>query len=407
MRGRFARLWSASSLSSLGDGVTMTAGPLLAASLTRDPVQVAGLMVAQQLAWMLFALPSGALVDRIDRRFAMTAAAVFRMVALLTLGATVLLGEAPLLSLYAIFFLVGCAGLLYENAATVLLPAIVPPGGLATANGRLLAARTLCQSMIAAPLAGWLFGLADWSPFVFDAVALVAVAALSMTLPTSRPAPGTEHASLRAAIGEGLRWLTHHRILRTVTITVAVSNVGLGAALSIMVLIAYERLGLDSVGYGLLLAATAVGGIAGGLLANRVLRLIGPGTVLRVGMVVEALVHVGLALAGDAIAMGVILAMLGLHLMIFSTVCATLRQELVPTELLGRVHSAYRMGSNAGMLLGALSGGVMGRYFGLAAPFWLGFAGVVLVTVLVWRVLDNTHIEAARQAVTRGSTVSR
>lgn len=389
----------------------MTAGPLLAASLTRDPVQVAGLMVAQQLAWMLFALPSGALVDRIDRRFAMTAASVFRMAALLVLGGVVLLGEAPLLLLYAVFFLVGCAGLLYENAATVLLPAIVPPGGLARANGRLLAARTLCQSMIAAPLAGWLFGLADWSPFVFDAVALVAVAALSMTLtttpPTSRPAPGTEHASLRAAIGEGVRWLMRHRILRTVTITVAVSNVGLGAALSIMVLVAYERLGLDSVGYGLLLAATAVGGIAGGLLANRVLLLIGPGTVLRGGMVVEALVHVGLALAGDAISMGVILAMLGLHLMIFSTVCATLRQELVPTELLGRVHSAYRMGSNVGMLLGALSGGVMGRYFGLAAPFWLGFAGVVLVTALVWRVLDNTHIEAARQAAAEGSTVSR
>jgi MFS family permease len=407
MRGHFARLWSASSLSSLGDGVTMTAGPLLAASLTRDPVQVAGLLVAQQLAWMLFALPSGALVDRVDRRFAMTAASVFRMAALLTLAVVIMVGEAPLLLLYAVFFLVGCAGLLYENAATVLLPAIVPPGGLARANGRLLAARTLCQSMIAAPLAGWLFGRADWTPFVFDAVALVAVAALSMTLPTSRPAAGTVHPSLRAAIVEGVRWLMRHRILRTVTITVAVSNVGIGAALSIMVLIAYERLGLDSVGYGLLLAATAVGGIVGGLLANRVLTLIGPGTVLRAGMVVEAFVHVGLALAGHAIAVGVILAMLGLHLMIFSTVCATLRQELVPTELLGRVHSAYRMGSNVGMLLGALSGGVMGRYFGLAAPFWLGFAGVVLVTVLVWRVLGNTHIEAARQAATEGSTVSR
>jgi predicted MFS family arabinose efflux permease len=209
------------------------------------------------------------------------------------------------------------------------------------------------------------------------------------------------------SIKEGVVWLGRHRILRTLTITVAVSNVGLGAVLSILVLIARERLGLDSVGYGVLLTLIAVGGIVGGLAANRVAGWIGPGNALRAGMVIEGATHLGMALTRDAITAGAMLTLLGLHLLVFSTINASLRQSLVPTELLGRVHSAYRMTSNGGMLLGAVMGGVLGRYLGLSAPFWLGLVGVALVTARVWPVLNNGDLEAARQAATAGSTVSR
>ena len=411
---KFLTLWTASTISSLGDGVTAIAGPLLAASLTRDPIQVAGLMIAEQLAWMLFALPSGALVDRIDRRVAMTAASVLRIVVLAALGGAILLDSAPLPLLYGTFFLIGCAGLLYENAATAVLPGLVRRDQLERANGRLLAARTLCQSLLAAPLGAFLFATARWSPFLLDAIALTLVAGLSLTLPGRRPGPGPEQrarpgerTSIAAAIKEGVRWLNGHTILRMLTITVAVSNVGLGAVLSILVLIANERLGLDEFGYGVLLTTIAVGGIVGGLVTTKVVAWIGPGNALRVGMVIELATHLGLALTEDAITAGAILTLLGLHLLVFSTIGASLRQALVPIDLLGRVHSAYRMSSNTGMLLGAILGGVLGRYLGLAAPFWLGLAGVALVTVRMWPVMNNKDIEAARQAANTGSTVFR
>jgi MFS family permease len=403
--GRFGALWTASTLSSLGDGVTGIAGPLLVASLTRDPVQVAGLLVAERLAWMIFALPSGALVDRMDRRRAMTAASVLRVVVLVLLGAAILLGRAPLPMLYAAFFLVGCAGLLYENAATAILPAVVGPGRLVWANGRLLAARTVGQEFIAAPLGGLLFATAAWSPFAFDAGALVLVVLLTLTLRRDRPRP-TAATTVRASIAQGVRWLWHHRILRTLSITVAVSNVGLGAVQAVLVLIAIQRLGLGAVGYGLLLTTVAIGGVVGSLLTARIVRWIGPGNALRAGMVVEAGTHLGLALTRDAVTAGAVLALLGLHLLVFSTINASLRQSLVPAELLGRVHSAYRLSSNAGMLAGALLGGVLARFLGLSAPFWLGFALVVSVTACVWRALGNADVEAARTAVHPPSTVS-
>jgi MFS family permease len=161
---KFGALWTASTLSTLGDGITGIAAPLLVASLTRDPIEVAGLLIAEQLAWMVFALPIGALVDRVDRRRAVTAACVIRVLVLGLLGAAILLGRASLTVLYAAFFLAGCAGLLYENAATAILPSVVGPDQLERANARLLTARTVGQEFVAAPLGGFLFVAANASP---------------------------------------------------------------------------------------------------------------------------------------------------------------------------------------------------------------------------------------------------
>lgn len=396
MRG-FRTLWTASTISSLGDGVSVVAGPLLAAALTRDPVQVAGLMVAEQLPFVVFTLPGGAIVDRVDRRFLMAASSVVRVLALGLLGLMIALGQANLPLLYVTFLLVGCAAVLYENASMTAIPALVGPDELERANGRMYASTTLGRSLLAPLVAGWLFTLAPWTPFVLDATAFALVALLALNLPRTltRVPPGSR-PTLRAAIVEGVRWLLRHRLLRTLALTVALENLTLGSVLSILVLIAQDRLGLDSVGYGLLVAAMAVGGIAGGLVAARVIRLLGPGTTLRIGFILEALTHLGLALTRSAILAGVIGAVLGLHLMLFSTLNSSLRQSLTPPDLLGRVHSAYRLLSNGGLLLGAATGGLLAHSFGLTAPFWLGFALVSLVTIAVWRVLNDRDITAAR-----------
>lgn len=396
----FTRLWTAATGSSLGDGVTAVAGPLLAATLTRDPVAVAGLMVAEQLPWLVFALPSGAMVDRMDRRMVLVAAGVIRMVSLGLLGLLVGLGHASLPMLYVIFLLAGCAGVLFDNASLTVLPAAVGPADLERANGRMMASRTLFGELLAPMIGGLLFAAAAWSAFVLDAMAfaLVAVLCLGLSRAVGRVSDQPERVPLRAAIGEGVRWLRRHRLLRTLAVTVALSNLSLGALWSIMVLLAKERLGLDSVGYGLLLAAAAVGGVAGGLLTPRIVAALGPGTTMRIGLIVEALTYLGLALTRSAVLAGVIIAALGLHLVVFSTIGATMRQSLVPAALLGRVHSAYRLMTTIGMLLGAAVGGLIARYFGLTAPFWLGLVAVIAVTVAVWRVFDDGDIRAARSA---------
>ncbi len=396
----FGKLWTAATVSGLGDGVTQIAGPLLAVSITRSPTQVAGLMVAQQLPWMLFALPSGAMVDRADRRLAMASASVVRAAALGALGVMVFMGYASMLLLYVIFFVVGCAGLVFENASTAVLPALVERSRLERANGRLQSAATLARSLVAQPLGAWLFALAAWVPFLLDASGLVLVAVLVAVLPAlvnAAPAKGSR-ATLRASMHEGVRWLLGNRLLRTLALTVAISDIGLGAVFSVFVLVARVRLGVGPLGYGLLLATSAIGGIAGGLLADRAISAIGAGWVLRVEMIVEILTYLGLATTRSAIIAGVLLALLGMHLVMFSTVSASLRQSLAPANMLGRVHGAYRVASNGGMLAGAALGGLVSTYFGLTAPFLLGFTAMTAVSVVVWGTLNNRDIRTARQS---------
>ena len=395
----FGKLWGAGTISSLGNGISGVAGPLLAAALTRDPVRVAGLLVAQTTPWVLFTLPSGAVADRMDRRRLMTLAGVVRALGLGALGLAVALGRPGLWLLYATFFLIGCAGVLYDNASTAVLPATVEGVGLERANGRMYATRTLGDSLIGPPLGGWLFTTLAWLPFLLDSAAFVLVTVLSLTLSrrVGRPAV-VARGTLRESIGEGLRWLLRHRLLRTIAISVAWSNLTLGAVTSVLVLYAQQRLGLGSVGYGLLLVWIAVGGIIGGFAANRVAAALGPGTTLRVGLIIEASTHLGLALTTNAIVAGLVLGLLGLHLIVYSSIGAALRQAIAPPEMQGRVQSSYKLLSAGGMLLGAGLGGVIAAWFGLTAPFWVGVVSVSALTLTVWRRLTNSAVEAARPA---------
>jgi MFS family permease len=92
----FRKIWPASIISNLGDGALLAAGPLLVASITREPAAVGAAAFVQQLPWLLFALFSGALVDRLDRRLMIVAADTFRSIVLGALGVAVLFGTSPL-----------------------------------------------------------------------------------------------------------------------------------------------------------------------------------------------------------------------------------------------------------------------------------------------------------------------
>jgi Transmembrane secretion effector len=151
----YTKLWSASTVSNLGDGVTLVAGPLLVASLTRDPVLVAGIAFAQQLPWLLFSLISGALVDRLDRRRVMWTVDAFRTVLLGFLGLAVLLDFVSIPLLYVVFFLMGTAETLFDTASVSILPAVVPPEKLEKANGRLFGAEIVSNQLAAPPLGGF------------------------------------------------------------------------------------------------------------------------------------------------------------------------------------------------------------------------------------------------------------
>jgi MFS family permease len=401
----FAKLWTASTVSNLGDGVTLVAGPLLAASLTRNPLLVAALTFAQRLPWLLFSLLSGALVDRLDRRRVMVAADLFRAAVIGLLGLAVLLDAASIPLLCTTLFLLGTAETLFDNAAVSILPTIVPKDSLTTANGRLLGAQIVTNDLTAPPLGGLLFAAAAAAPFLLNAGSFAAAAVLIAALPGQFRVRrlGAERASLAADIAEGVRWLAGHQLLRLLGLAIGVMNVTLFAAIAIMVLYAQERLGLGPVGYGVLLACLAVGGISASLVAGRVIGWLGPATTMRIGLLIEASTHLALALTGSPLVAGAVLALFGFHAMIWNVVTISLRQELIPGRLLGRVNSAYAVFSYGGSSLGALLGGLVAGRFGLTAPFWCGFVVVAILAVAAWPILSSGRVRAAReQAATDG-----
>ena len=391
-RAAFSRLAAAATISGLGDGMTQVAGALLAVSLTSSPPRIAGLLAAQQLPWVLGALPAGALVDRVDRRRAMAAACLARAAALGTLGLLVAAGRAGLPVMYAVFLVTGAAGVVYENAATAIVPVLVARPELTRANGRLQAASSLSRSLLAQPLGAWLFTLAPWVPFLLDTAGLLLVTVMTSTLPRlarTPPPPDPDgqvpRANWRASMHEGLTWLAGHRPLRGLALAVALSNLGLGALFSVFVLFARVRLGTGPLGYGLLLAVMAAGGLAGGLAAGRVTSAIGAGTALRVDLAAEALTYAGLLLTRDPVVAAALLAFLSANLAVFSSVGATLRQSLAPPGMLGRVQGAYRAISSTGLLAGAALGSLLTSVAGLTAPLWLGLAAITMVIALAWR----------------------
>ncbi|MEV4711230.1 MFS transporter [Micromonospora sp. NPDC049374] len=388
----FAKLWTASAVSSVGDGITMAAGPLLVASITDNPALIAGAVFVQQLPWLLFALISGAYVDRLDRRRLVVTVNLTRAVALTTLALTVATGTVTVAVFYAVLFLLGTAETLADTAMGALLPSVVAPDRLPSANARLYATFTIGNQFVAKPLGAWLFVIAAAAPFGLNALTFaVAAALLAGIRPTPVPTPeATAHASIVRSIAEGVRWLWRHRLLRTLALSMGVGNVAFCAAFAVFVLYCRQRLGVSDVGYGFLLTAFAVGGLAGTAVATRLVRTFGRTVVLRAGLVIEMVTHLILATATAVWVVVVVLVVFSAHGMVWGVTVASLRQRLVPSRLLGRVGSAYAVLDLGGAAVGSLVGGLIAATWGITTPFWIAGVAMAVVTLVAWRPLGRS-----------------
>ena len=398
----FVRLWAASGVSNLGDGVYGTALPLLAATLTRDPLLVSVVRVAEWLPWLLFGLLSGALLDRWDRRRVMWVVDAGRFLVVGGLAGAVLLEEASIGLLAAVGFLLGTGQTLVDTGAQSILPALVSRNArrLEWANGRLIGTQVVTQELAGPPAGGFLFSVAAWVPFAVDAVSFAAGSALVASIRGDfGPAPGQPGPTrLRSEIAEGLRWLASHRVLRATAAMVAVVNLLAMAGSAVMVLFAQERLGLDAIGFGLLLGGSAVGGVLGSLVAARAAGVFGTARVIVGTMILSALAFLVFGLSSDPWLAGVMFGLVGFLTVVFNVVMGALRQAVTPDRLLGRVISAFRFFSYGVVPFGSLLGGVLARSFGLQAPFVVAGIVIPVVAVACLPAINTRTIAEARAA---------
>ena len=386
----FRWLLAASTLTNIGDGVALAAGPLLVASLTQDPLLVSLTLLSQTLPPLLFGMFAGVVADRYDRRRIVFVVNVVRAVVLGLLATTIVSDSASIAVVLIALFILATAETFADVGSSSLLPRLVRREDLGIANARLSGATLLTNQLVAPPVGAALFALGMALPFATDAAcfALGAILVLRITLePAEERTAG--RSTIRADLVEGLRWLLSHPAMRTLALTIVAFNITFGAAWSVLVLYASERLGMTAVGYGLLTTAIAIGGIIGTGAYGRLERRFSLADIMRGGLVIETLTHLVLALTTLPVVALATFVVFGAHELVWGTTATAIRQRAVPDEVLGRVTGVYTVGIFLGIVIGTPIGGLLARAYGLTAPFWFGFIGSAVLVVVLWRQFDN------------------
>lgn len=392
----FRWLLSSSWISNLGDGIVLAAGPLLVASQSREPFLVALAVVLQGLPWLLLGLYAGALADRVDRKRLVVAANLARGGVVAVLCVAIATDSINVVIVLAAMLLMGIAEVFADTTSQTLLPMLVRPADLGIGNARLQSSYLLANQILGPPLGAFLFAAGMVWPFAAQAVLIAASVILISRIATPRGAvrevAGTH---VLRDIKEGMAWLWRNDAVRTLALVIVSFNITWGAAWSVLVLYALDHLGMGEVGYGMLTAAAAIGGLASTAAYDRIQRRFDLATVMRTCLLLEVLTHLGLAIAPSGWVALLIMVVFGAYAFVWAAVSTTVRQRATPTALQGRVGSLYMVAVFGGLVLGQALGGVIASRWGLTAPFWFAFVGSGITLAVVWRLLSHVaHAEA-------------
>jgi MFS family permease len=430
------KLFTASVVSNLGDGIAQIAYPWLASAVTRDPVLIALIAVAQRLPWLVFSLPAGVLTDRLDRKKIMQWTSVFRTV-LTAVVAVIVLMQTDVLpapgelvdgadlptntlvytTLLVAALLFGFAEVLFDNSAQTIMPAVVKPEALERANGRLWGAEMVMNSFVGPPMGSVLIGIGFALPFFFDmgtfAVASVMIFLMSGVFTASagraKQANGEKVKRAKGSfwneIKEGFSWLWRHPLLRPMAIILGLMNALGSVTGATFILFAQEVLGVDAFTFAILGMAGAVGGIIGSLVAARVSQKLGSGTSLYITLLGGAVITLLIGLSSNWVVVGILFAGFTLTAVLWNVITVSLRQTIIPDQLLGRVNSVYRffawgmipIGLGIGGLMVAVAESLgMSRTMALRLPYFV--VAVASFIMFLWAApqLTTEKIESAR-----------
>lgn len=394
----FRWLLAASWTSNLSDGLALAAGPLLVASQTDEPFLVALAALVQWAPPLLFGLYAGVVTDRLDRKSIVFITNLIRIAVVGVLVTSIATGVVSITVVLVTLFLLGTAETFADNAATTIPPMIVERDDLVLANSRLQAGFVTVNQLAGPPIGAALFAAGMAWPFAGQALLLVFSTFLvaRLVLPEhgkTESGPST----VRGDIAEGFRWTWHHAAVRTLVLTIFIFNITFGAAWSVLVLYTSQRLGLGEIGFGLVATVSAIGGVLGTVLYVWLTQRVTLGNLMRVGLIIETLTHLILALNTNAVVAMVTFFFFGAHAFIWGTTSVTVRQRAVPMELQGRVGAVNLVGVFGGLVIGSALGGVLAQRWGVTAPFWFAFVGSAIFVVLIWRQLAHiAHADDAR-----------
>ncbi|HEX4490094.1 MAG TPA: MFS transporter [Acidimicrobiia bacterium] len=413
---RYAKVWSASAISLAGDGFILAAMPLLIATTTSSAASVSGLEVARGIPWLFFGLFGGVVADRLDRRRVMALVDSLRCIAVGLLAVAAWQHDVSVGLIWIVAFLLGSGEVFFDNAAQSILPSLVETEQIERANARFSVTENVARDLAGPAIGAALFAWAASLPFALDSASFLAASLIVFTLrgtysarPRSRQHQSSRRAryqersrrrreepSIREDLREGLQFLRGHELLRSLLLLGCAYNFLIVGAEAINVLFALRVLHMSKSVYGLVLTAAAVGGIGAGLIADRVIKRLGPGGTL---LTVFPLASIAGILAGTTNSVFVFMLAVAVSLgcgTFANIVIITLRQTLVPDALLGRVNSLFRVGLATAAPVGALVAGQLAGLVSLRAPLLLMGIGCGALAVAAGPLVNNAAIEQAK-----------
>ncbi|MFF1879101.1 MFS transporter [Leifsonia sp. NPDC058230] len=394
LSGGFNRLWVAALTSNLADGIGRTAVPLIATTLTRDPALIAGLTAVTFLPWLLFGIPAGMLLDRVDRRIAMAVANSLRFAVAALLALLITSGSLTIWWLYLCVLLFGLGETVFDNATTTVVPSLVKRDQLDRANGRMQSAEIVVQNFIATPVAGFLFAAAIVLPVWLTGSGFLIAGLLALTIPAaaarglkagaSPDAAG--HEAPRPTLGHVVAFLVHHRFLRSMIILTSITASALAFAQGSVVLLLLQTFSVPTALIGVVTAGVGLGALVGALISSRLVERFGRGPIMFCSMLVGGIGLLGVGITGNVVFAIAAYAVGAFGVAVWNVPWGALRQAIVPSDMLGRAMGIVRTIGWGLTPIATVLGGFVAR-IDLRLPFVIGGGVVVVLTLVAVRLL--------------------
>lgn len=405
--GSFWTLWSATTVSSLGDGLALAALPLLAASLTHNALLVASVVTIETLPWLLVGVFTGTLVDRVDPARAMAAANVGSAAAMAAVTLLLLEGHLSIALLYLLAFLLGVFETVYGAAAQAAIPQLVgAKEELARANGLLLASETTGGHLAGPAAGGVVFAVGRLLPFAADCISFIGSAGMLIGLRGRfQAADRRARASFAAEMRAGVEFFANSPLLRTLALLTAGLAFFQAMVLAPLVLYVLSDLHLSQAGYGYFMGIAAIGNVAGSLVASRLRRRMSTATILTSAGLLAALAYLTMGATSSWPVSQAAFTVEALAVASGTVASVSLRQQHIPRELMGRVSNVFRTAIWGAVPLGAVLGGVLASEAGLRAPLFVA-AAAQSVLVLGTLVPLRLHVRRAEASADAGAPAS-
>ena len=403
MNPAFNRMWASSIISNLADGVMLAAVPLLAISLTDSPVLISLIGAMVMLPWLLFAIPIGAIVDRVDRRYIFAGANASRSAVVGVLALLIALDHVTIFWLLAAAFIIGVCEVAADTTAQSLIPQILEEKDFEKGNSRLQISETVIQGFIGAPISGFIYAAAIYLPFFINSLGFAISAILALTIPVKYlqdiRQEGEEKTERRfvADMKFGIAYLFNQKVLRRLVVTTATIGLCYAMGSATMVLFIIKELGLQERFFGVILAIQGVGAILGALVASRTSSKFGRSKVMTFAIVASSAVLLIQGFSPNIYIFVALATFGGFVISQWNILLMATYQTVIPKELYGRIHGTRRTLVWGAMPLGSLLGGVLAN-FSLRLPLYVGGALACIVSIASIGFLLNIEMNARSES---------